>query len=303
MEILVGVTQDQQGEDAIALGLALAKSRNADVTFAHIYPAAFDFVGVAHVDHEWRQFLRDEAQEILDWAREEVAEHGSQAAGGNNINFAMAGHKSSGVGLYELAATRGAKAVVIGSAPGGSEGRIAIGSTANQLFHESPVAVAVAPMGYANWAPDEIGRVVLAYRKGHNMIKALVDMVRDSEAAEKLNLKIVTVLDEPSHLRRLSSRSKGKGEQLLQTLRAQAQERLDVAVADVVEQIGQVPDSEIIEADGFGRAIARFNFEDDDLLMMGTPRSAPLRRVFLNDATYTMIRSATVPIIVSPQRS
>ena len=296
MEILVGVTRDQQGEDAIALGLALAKAGNATVAFAHVYPTAFDFVGPAHVDHEWRQYLMDEAQETLEWAKKRTEGH-------DNVSFVTSGHKSSGVGLTKLAGERGSRVIVIGSAPGASEGRIAIGSTANQLFHESPIPVSVAPMGYANWAPSQIGRVVLAFRKGNSLVQELVRMARESNQEDGLALKIITVLDEPSHFRRLSVRSGGKGEELLQTLRDQAQERLDRAAKEIAGELAVTPETEVLEADGFGHAIARFNFDDADLLMMGTPSSAPLSRVFLSDATYNMIRSATVPIVVSPLRA
>ena len=61
-------------------------------------------------------------------------------------------HRSSGVGLAEVASSRHAQIIVIGSAPGGSSGRIHGGSTSDQLLHGSPVPVAIAPHGYREWA-------------------------------------------------------------------------------------------------------------------------------------------------------
>lgn len=296
MEILVGVTQDQQGEDAIALGLALGKTQGVKVTIAHIFPSAFDFVSAAHVDAEWRKYLREEAQEVLDWAKEKVD-------GRAEVEYTMLGNKSSGVGLHQLASERGSGVIVIGSAPGSSDGRIAIGSTANQLFHESPIPVSVAPIGYSNWAPEQIARVVLAYREGTGLLQALVTQVQAVADPESMGVKVITVLDEPSHFKRLGSRSSGKGESLLDTLRKQANERLELAADEIHRELGHRAETEVIEADGFGHAISRFSFDDGDLLMMGTPKSAPIKRVFLSDVTYTMIRSATVPVIVSPMRS
>ena len=68
----------------------------------------------------------------------------------------MHGHRSSGVGLIELAEAVDADLIVIGGAPGSANGRFLIGSTADQLLHGSHVPVALATTGYRRVRPDAL---------------------------------------------------------------------------------------------------------------------------------------------------
>ena len=72
---------------------------------------------------------------------------------------AVHGHRSSGVGLERAGRSGSARdMIVIGSAPGASNGRFLIGSTADQLLHGSHVPVALAPAGYRRVQPGATWR-------------------------------------------------------------------------------------------------------------------------------------------------
>ncbi|NQU36851.1 MAG: universal stress protein, partial [Actinobacteria bacterium] len=157
MEIIVGVNQDASSSDALAMGSSIANTLGADLVVVNVYPKAWDFVGPAHVDAEWRSFLVEQGNETLQWAREELD-------GREGVTYVLHPHRSSGVGLAEVATSRNAQMILIGSAPGGSSGRIHGGSTSDQLFHGSPVPVGIAPQGYVKWAPQVINRAVVAYQ-------------------------------------------------------------------------------------------------------------------------------------------
>jgi len=160
VEIVVGVNQGAQGADALALASALATALDADIVVANVYPVAYNYVSPAHVDAEWQGFLIEQAEESLAWARQQLGDR-------DRVSYVIHPHRSSGVGLAEVASSRHAQIIVIGSAPGGSSGRIHGGSTSDQLLHGSPVPVAIAPHGYREWAPPSIARANVAYQQTH----------------------------------------------------------------------------------------------------------------------------------------
>ena len=160
MEILVGVNLGSQSGDALALASALATTLDADLVVANVYPVAYNYVSPAHVDAEWQGFLLEQAEEALAWARQQLGDR-------DRVSYVIHPHRSSGVGLAEIATARHSQIIVIGSAPGGSSDRIHGGSTSDQLLHGSPVPVAIAPHGYRKWAPAAIARANVAYRPTH----------------------------------------------------------------------------------------------------------------------------------------
>ena len=159
MKILVGVTPDASGEDAMALGAVLQRSFGGEVVLGNIFAAPADSAGKTKVDAEWVTYMRSEALEVVAEAAEDAARWGL-----GSFTTVVHGHRSSGVGLIELADAIGADVIVVGSAPGSANGRFLIGSTADQLLHGSHVPVAVAPTRYRRVAPAALGRLVVAFQ-------------------------------------------------------------------------------------------------------------------------------------------
>ena len=289
----MGVTQSAQSEDALALALALAESLDASVTVCNVYPLAYDFPSQAHVDAEWRAYLVEEGQLVLRWAREQLGER-------RNVDYQLHGHRSSGLGLAEFAASRDADMIVIGSAPGGSSGRIAGGSTSDQLLHGSPVPVALAPMGYHQWAPTAIDRVVVAFQanpeSAHSLQAAIWTMQRNDVPVVG-HLELITVAQQvPRHLRRHKDAASLDGE-----LRRRGSAVLDQGRA-LVRSYGHLEadtPGTVLEGEDIDRALAQFDWRDADVLVVGSTGSGPIRRVFLGDMTYKLVRSSTVPVLVA----
>ena len=75
---------------------------------------------------------------------------------------------SASLGLHDLAAGEGARAIVLGSTHRGPVGRVAVGSTAASLLLEAPCYVAVAPLGFR-----ERGRPVREDRGGGRRLPGL----------------------------------------------------------------------------------------------------------------------------------
>lgn len=298
MEIVVGVTQGNSSSDALALSVSLATALDADIVVVNVFPVAYNYVSPAHVDAEWQGFLIEQAEETLEWAREELGDR-------PRVSYVMHPHRSSGVGLAEVATNRGAAAIVIGSAPGGSEGRISGGSTSDQLLHGSPVPVTIAPHGYGDWAPPEILRANVAYQQTHESDHCLALTVRALRKGNRdlsTTLQLVTVVERVTRIygSRLGRHAE---DQVLITLREQAQSALAAAVARIAAETGQpgeIP-TVILEGDNVTNALAKRDWDDADILVVGSTGAGPIRRVFLGDMAYKIIRASTIPVMIVPR--
>lgn len=295
MEIVVGVTQGNSGSDALALAVSLATALDADIVVVNVFPVAYNYVSPAHVDAEWQGFLIEQAQETLEWAREELGDR-------DRVSYVMHPHRSSGIGLAEVATERHSQIIVIGSAPGGSQGRISGGSTSDQLLHGSPVPVAIAPHGYGEWAPREILRANVAYqqtRESDHCLKVTVDALQRGKRDLAQTLQLFTVVERVTRIygSRLGRHAE---DQVLVTLREQAETALNAAVMRLSPSSESSPNipTMILEGENVTNALAKRDWDDADILVVGSTGAGPIRRVFLGDMAYKIVRASTIPVMI-----
>ena len=289
MRILVGVTPDASAADAMSLASVLQSSFAAEVVLGNIFPASADPAGKTKVDAEWVAYMRSESVEILaDVARD------ADRWGLTEYTTAVHGHRSSGVGLIELAEAVDADLIVIGSAPGSANGRFLIGSTADQLLHGSHVPVALATTGYRRVRPDALGRLVVAFQDTQESRTAL------RWAADNVNGRRLTALTILLRHRVMGSQLAFDTEGLItRQLAEDAQAALDDALLD----LGAQADAQMTVGDDASSAIQRFDWNGDELFVLASSRGGVLRRVFLGDMTYKLVRATPVPALVLPRRT
>src|SRR5690606_17020635 len=116
MRVLAGYSPDERGDDALALAALVARAADAELTVAHVYPAAWPAHGPGRVDAEWVAYLREQADETLARAVERLA---GMPGPGTAVTARAHASRGSGRGLAEVAEDAGAGLVVIGSAPRG----------------------------------------------------------------------------------------------------------------------------------------------------------------------------------------
>lgn len=292
MEILIGINPDTYDDDAMALGSLLARGIGAKVTLAHVYPASFDYPGTAHVDAEWVAYLQEQGQKLLDEARARFMQRWQW----DDVGIAMIGHQSSGMGLAELAADRGSAAVVVGSAPGAPSGRFAIGSTANQLLHESTVPIAAAPSGYAREEVQRVGTVTIAFqdvKTGRHVVEY------GAWLAEKVQspLALMTVvLRHRVYGSKLGADAEGG---VLTQAKEDAARRQAEALAEVPAAV--TTQSLTVVGESVSSALASAAWSGDEILLIGSATRGPLLRVFLGDMTHKLLRSSPVPVLIVPR--
>lgn len=299
VEILVGVNQGLHSLDAMALAVAAANTLDARIVVASVYPVSYDYPSPGHVDTEWRQFLVETAHENLAWARANIQTD-------RPVEYVIHPHRSSGVGLTQVARERKSDLIVIGSAPGGSDGRISGGSTSDQLLHGSPAPVAMAPEGFRKWAPERFDRVVIGCQEGtetDHAIEVTARVMQQAGIDPSEQLLLMTIVERVTRIYG-SKVGRAAESQVLSALREQAQIALDAAASRLSQSTGEPPPhTRILQGDSIVSALSKFDWRDEDVLVLGSTAWGPLRRVFLGDMTYRILRASTVPTFVVPRSS
>lgn len=294
VKIVIGANPDDAGSDALALGSLLCRALDAEPVLVHVHPAAFNFPGPGNVDAEWSAYLHGEAEKVLAIAGQEMVSD----YGWSDVRTVVAAHRSSGQGLAEVASAENADMVVIGSAPGARPGVFQIGSTADKLLHGSPVPVAVAPSGYRRDAPDRIGKVVVGFRNTPESVQALG---KGAEIAETAGVPLLVLTILIRHRVYGSKLGPSAEDTLLAGLKedaeaAQLSALRDLGMTEEVERVTAVADSPL-------SALQRLEWTGDELLVVASARGGPVRRVFLGDMTYKLLRATPVPAVVLPRHS
>ena len=290
MRIVVGCQPDPRGSDALAVGALLARQLGARLVLAHVRPPASPGAGVGAVDAEWRAFLREETTRLLDDAENRVRARAPEL----DVDRVVSTNRGSGRGLSRVAEHHGAALVVIGPAPGGRAGHVAVGSTADQLLHGSPVPVLLAPRGFAEHAPPRIARCTIAYERAPRQAGVLpcgVELSRRLDA----DLRLLTLVLRPVRL--YSGRQHQAAEQqVLRAVRDQVRNDLGEALAE----IGVPAEAELVEGDDVRTALDTVTWADD-LLVCASSSVGPLRRVFVGDVSHKIVRNARTPVMVLPR--
>lgn len=293
-EVVIGTTGDAGSDDAAALGIALTRTLHATPVVTHVRPEAWQVVGAGRVDAEWDRYLEESSRDIV---AATVARH-AEALEPLGVQTDVGRHRSSGTGLEELAVRRGADWIVIGSAPGGVRGRIESGSTSEHLLHGSSVPVALAPAGYADGAPERIGRLVVAIETTRHQAQ-LAPIV---EIARGLGLPVVFVTIVRRTTRIYTTQLGADAEdEVLAVLRADAEAALAAALALVPPEAAAYASGEVLTGDDVTAALMRFDWRPDDLLVCGSSTLGPLRRVLLGDMTFRILRGSPAPVLVMPR--
>lgn len=292
MKVIVGVIPSESSDDAMALGALLCQALDAQPVLAHIHPSAYDYASPGHVDAEWERYLADESRMFLDAAAEKAVQFGIV-----DPETVVYGHRSSGVGLAEVAERHGGDIVVIGSAPGASNGRFQIGSTADQLLHGSSVPVALAPAFYRGFRPPTLDRVVAAFQNSAES-RAAAATAADLAKKAGIPLTLLTVLVR----HRIYGSAIRHGEDLvMEQLHSDVSAEQERVRAEVCTEVDA--NCVITTGDDTMSALRRYDWDGAELLVLASAKGGVVRRVFLGDMTYKLVRATPVPALVLPRHT
>jgi nucleotide-binding universal stress UspA family protein len=290
MRYVVGYSANARGHDAVNLAIALARGRGASLDLVVVVPEVQQF-GAAHSPRVgFESVLHEQAQEWLDEARALVP---SDVPAAVHIRTG----DSDAHALIEAAEELGADLLIIGAASNGLFKRFTIGSVASALLHASTVPVALAPHGYHR--QDALTRIScgLGTRAG---AEKLLDFALGMATNREVPLRVVSLLA-------LDGGAETDAEKAAAEAREYAEKHLAAALPAGAPEVGE-PEvraeakTEVVVAHGrsIEEAVDRLDWEDGEVMLIGSSRLAKSRSIFLGSTANRILRALPVPMIVVP---
>ena len=286
--IVVGFDGTDSGEDALALGLLLARATRAVPLVTVVHPQEYP-IGVGRVDAEWVAYMHERAEVTLGRARRVLGEDAG-------AEFREVSAPSESRGLHDLAEEEQAELVVVGSSHRGPLGRTYPGSTGERLLQGSSCPVAVAPRGLRESPPERLGRIAVAYLDTPEAGQAL-EVAAGLAERVGARLRLVSVLPPPAEVY-LPVVGRDAEEAFVASSRELFRRALDAGLARVGNRVEA--DAELLEGEVVD-TLATLDPRDADLLVCGSRAYGPLRRVLLGGVSSRLLRRSALPLLVVPR--
>jgi nucleotide-binding universal stress UspA family protein len=290
MNYLVGLTADRGGRDALALGRMLARTGDVTLTVCIVLPEVWGHPSLARVDAEYAAFLKQYAEDTIAEAREFVGD-------AVQAEYVSTSARTATEGLITTASEKDAVLVVLGSARHGPFGRFAVGSVTNEMLHTAPVPVVLTPRGYSPASDARLRRVTCAFA-GSTRSRTAFDAAVQLSKRHGLPLRLTTLVVRDRQM--YPSQVGYSAERLVaEQWRAQAEEAQNRALATLPEDVPV--EANVISGRNWEEALDSLPWEESEVLVVGSSRLGPVKRVFLGSNSTKIVRSSPVPVVLIPR--
>ena len=292
MTIAVGYLAGKGGRSPLYLAVEAAKALKTSLTVVTVVPRPWMTPSIARIDAEYAQY----ADQLADDSAKQAQQCIDSLASGLDVKFHKVAHRSVSGGLLEAAEELKPEVLVLGSAADGKLGQVVVGSTADRLLHSSPVPMAISTRGYRGSKAGGLTRITAAYP---GTPEALHVVERVAALAERLNvpMRVVTfaVRGRTMYPPEVGLRAE---DSILEQLATHARETLAQLKTDGV--IGKDVALEVATGNGWDDALDVADWQDGDLLAIGTSPVGGIARVFLGSRGSKILRHSPVPVLVLP---
>lgn len=292
MTVVVGYLAGKSGTAPLNLAVGAARTLNTALTVVTIVPKPWTTPSPARVDAEYAawadQLAADSAREAgryLDSLQQRV-----------DVRYHSHSHRSVSGGLIEVVAELDAEVLVLGSSANGQFGQVVVGSTADRLLHSCPVPVAIAPRGYREPRTGKLTRITCGYPgtpEGTNLVK------RTYALAKLLGvpLRVITfaVRGRTMYPPEIGLHAE---DSILAAWEEQAAGMLNDLRTDGI--VGDDVELAVVSGNGWDQAIDGAEWQDGEVLALGTSPRGEIARVFLGSRATKIIRHSPVPVLVLP---
>jgi nucleotide-binding universal stress UspA family protein len=242
------------------------------------------------VDAEYAAFLKQYAEDTIAEAREFIGD-------AVRAEYVSTSARTATEGLTSTTTQTDAGLVVLGSARHGPFGRFAVGSVTNEMLHTAPVPVVLAPRGYSPSSDARLRRVTCAFagsRRSRTAFDAAVQLSRRHDVP--LRLTTLVVRDRQMY----PSQVGYDAERLVaEQWRAQAEEAQNRALATLPEDVPV--EAGVVSGRNWEEALDSLPWEEGEVLVVGSSRLGPVKRVFLGSSSTKIVRSSPIPVVVIPR--
>ena len=281
MTIAVGFAPDGRGRGVLHLAAMLARSSGDELVVCAIIPSPWP-PSPARVDAEWRAEVEHVANEALDRARERLPDDVP-------ARFLVQHARSTPAGLLEVAEQHDARAIVTGP----------MGSSSGRLLHSSPVPVAIAPRGFRARPDQRVVRVTAAFGGADDDL-VLAAAGQAAMVGASLRIASFAVHARPPF-------TAGVGRVADDTMLTDWVREIEAAARTTLDEVGHLAAApRALEAVvGYGEswedALEDVEWEEGDVLVVGSSSAGPLARVFLGSRATKIVRHSPVPSVVVPR--
>src|SRR4051812_26100519 len=284
MHLTVGYLATPTGDDGVALASALAKTFDAEVDVVLVVRQ--EMLDGHPGRAEYQRLLVDNGEE---WVSPAIGALGDR---GVNASSTVLVGESFAESLIDFAEKTESDLIVIGGARDGIFGGHVIGSVTGALLHASPIPVALAPRGYHEDPPDTVTQVTAAVPTRPGDDNPLPFAITLASAAN-LPIRMVSLVSAEN----LADAESAKEVRQIQI--AAAKENLLVAA----RALPDAPEIDSLVADGLTleSALKKLNWDDTDILVVGSSRFAAPRRIFLGSTAARILAGTDAPVIVVPR--
>ena len=284
MHLTVGYLATPTGDDGVALASALAKTFSASVDVVLVVREELPDGHPGRA--EYQRMLVERGEQWVCRAISLLAQDGVAAESTVTVGESFA------QSLIDFAVQKSSDLIVVGGARDGFFGRHTIGPVTGALLHSSPIPVALAPRGYAE-DPDEVIEAVTAAvptRPGDdNPLPFAITLA----SAAGLPIRMLSLVSAEN----LAEAGSAREVRQLQVVAAEENLVLAArALPDAPEIASLVADGMTLES-----ALKKLNWDDGDLLVVGSSRFAAPRRIFLGSTAARILAGVDVPVIVVPR--
>lgn len=286
MTVLVGVSPDDSGADAVALGALMARLLGQRITLVHVHPPTIDYPSIGHVDAEWGAFLAEQGNSLLEKATEQLASEWDFA----EVDRRMVASRSVSRGLRQIAEELDASAVVIGSRPRHHEGRIVFGSVAHALLHSASQSVAMAPEGFRDAAPRALDRLVVGFSADQES-KETLRLASQVAADASIVIELLTVVVRAT---RIANARLGPDPE--RAILSALVEQETTAQQEVLRDKGIT--GRVVQGDTADDAMRAFDWHSGDAFVLGSSTRSTWNRILLGETSHKLIRASTVPVVI-----
>jgi nucleotide-binding universal stress UspA family protein len=281
--IAAGVDGFPEGRDAAALGHLLAQATGADLMLVGVHSAA---LLPAPPELSYRS-QRREAQRILSEVRRSDAP-GSRTATASDFSVPRA--------LLRVVRRHHCDLLVVGSTPEGPEGRVQIGNRTRQLLGQFKCALAVAPRGL-HADPPRLRRIGVGYDGGPEADAALA-LAASIALCAGAEVRLQTVVDDrqpPFASSVLGGNLAAEWDEVIKDEMNQSREQAAAAARQTGIQV------EVAVARGRPSDALLKLSEMVDLLIIGSRRWGPTKRLLFGSTGEALMHGASCPVLAIPR--
>jgi nucleotide-binding universal stress UspA family protein len=292
MTVVVGYLAGKAGLSALNLGVEAARTLKTSLSVVTVVPKPWTTPSPARIDAEYAQYADRLAADSAAQAKQCVATLDDTL----EVSFHKYAHRSAPGGLLQAVAELNAEALVLGSAADGGLGQVVVGSTADRLLHSSPVPLAICPRGYRGSKSHGLTRITAAYPGTADSLH-VVERSAALAAQLEIPLRVITFAVRG---RTMYPPEVGLDAEtsILQSWALASREALAALKTNGV--VGDDVTLQVVTGNGWDQALDAADWDDGELLTIGTSPQGAIARVFLGSKGTKIVRHSPVPVLVLP---